>query len=75
MNDGLGQIKDWLIGLGGNLAIIIFFFRAIGAWLDRQVSQMIGNAIMFVILIAFVYFNTQVIDFAKEVAKRIFGWS
>lgn len=75
MGDGGAGIKDFILGLGGNLAIIIFFFRAIGAWLDRQTSAMIGNTLMFVILIAFVYFNDQTLNFAKELAKKIFGWS
>lgn len=75
MEDGLSGIKDWLLAIGGNLAIIIFFFRAIGAWLDRQTSSMIGNTVMFVIVIAFVYFNSQMLDFVKEIAKRVFGWA
>lgn len=75
MGDGLAGIKDFLLGMGGNLAIIIFFFRSVGAWLDKQTSAMIGNAVMFVILIAFVYFNDQTLAFAKELAKKIFGWS
>lgn len=74
MGDELGSIKDWVLGVGGNLAIIIFFFRSVGAWLDKQTSAMIGNAIMFVVLIAFVHFNDQTILFAKELAKKIFGW-
>lgn len=75
MGDGLNGLKDFLLGIGGNLAIIIFFFRAVGAWLDRQTSAMLGNVVMFVILIAFVYFNDQTLTFAKELAKKIFGWA
>lgn len=75
MGDGLAGIKDFILNLGGNLVMIIFFFRAVGAWLDKQTSAMIGNVVMVVILVAFVYFNSQTLQFFKEVAKKVFGWS
>lgn len=70
--DGVA-VKDWVLLLAGNIFIIIFVIRAIGAFAKKEWGELVVNFLAGIVIAGFVYFTDSSITVLKSIWTTIFG--
>lgn len=70
--DGVA-FKDWVLLLAGNIFIIIFVIRAIGAFAKKEWGELVVNFLAGIVIAGFVYFTDSSIAVLKSIWTTIFG--
>ncbi|WP_129662445.1 hypothetical protein [Rothia uropygialis] len=69
----MGDFKDWLLVILGNIFIVILAVRMIGAWMKREYGDMMTNAVLGLIVAYIVYDSDGAVGLMKRLAGMIFG--
>lgn len=72
MPDGIA-IKDAVLVLAGNVFIIIFIVRTVGAFAKKEWGELVVNVVAAIVIIGFVYFTDSSIEVLKSIWSMIFG--
>ncbi|MFK0009906.1 hypothetical protein ACIQTZ_22915 [Paenarthrobacter sp. NPDC090520] len=66
-------IKDAILVAAGNIFIIIFIFRSLGAYAKKEYGELITNVLAAVVLVGFIYFTDSSINVFKWIWGQISG--
>jgi hypothetical protein len=72
MGDG-ADFKDWVLALAGNIFIVLFIVRSVGAYAKKEWSELTVNILAGVLIAGFVYFTDGTIDVLKQIWTLITG--
>ena len=72
MPDGIA-IKDAVLVLAGNVFIIIFIVRTVGAFAKKEWGELVVNVVAAIVIIGFVYFTDSSIEVLKSIWSMILG--
>jgi len=66
-------IRDGILVLAGNIFIIIFVVRSVGAYGKKEWGELTINLIAAVLLVGLIYFNESFIELLRNVWQLIVG--
>lgn len=66
-------IRDWVLVLAGNIFIIIFVVRSVGAYGKKEWGELTINLLAAVLLVGLIYFNESFIELLRNVWQLIVG--
>lgn len=72
MPDGIA-IKDAVLVLAGNIFIIIFIVRTVGAFAKKEWGDLVVNILAAIVIAGFVYFTDSSIEVLKGIWSMLFG--
>jgi hypothetical protein len=67
------SIKNAVLILAGNVFIIIFIIRSVGAFAKREWGELVVNFLAGVIIVGLVYFTDSSVQVMKTIWSMIFG--
>lgn len=67
------EFKDWVLIIAGNIFIVVFIFRSIGAYSKREWGELITNFLAGVLIAGLIYANDQTIGLLKGIWNLIAG--
>lgn len=69
----LDGIKNIVLALAGNVFIIIFVIRAVGAYAKREWGELVTNILAAILIAGFIYFNDSTINILKWIWGQVTG--
>jgi len=66
-------VKDAVLTLAGNVFIIIFIIRTVGAFAKKEWGELVVNFLAGIIIAGFVYFTDSSVTVLKTIWSLIFG--
>lgn len=66
-------IRDGILVLAGNIFIIIFVVRSVGAYGKKEWGELTINLLAAVLLVGLIYFNESFIELLRNVWQLIVG--
>jgi hypothetical protein len=59
------SFKDAILVIAGNIFIVIFIFRTVGAYAKKEWGELITNLLAAILIVGFVYFTDSSINVLK----------
>ena len=66
-------VKDGLLLIIGNAFLVVLAVIAFGLWARKAWGEFVTTIAGAVVVVGFVYFPTQSVDFLKKIWELIFG--
>lgn len=67
------DFKDWVLGIAGNIFIVILVVRSVGYFAKKEWGELVGHLIVAVFLVALIWFTDPVINLLKAIWGLISG--